>query len=83
MSVHHGRNGYRYPPGAPDVLAGHLGRLPACSDEMGRAGRRSPEIVGGHTLDATSADFEDVHTRVGSRLLKGHSASARTEVTAW
>ncbi|BBG01368.1 MULTISPECIES: glycosyltransferase [Pseudonocardia] len=81
--VQHGRNGYRYPPGAPAVLAGHLDRLLARPDERASAGLQSLQIVGGHALDATLADFETAYTRAGSRPLRGCPAPAGTEVTAW
>lgn len=59
--VDHGGNGFLYRHGDPSELAGHVRTLLADPDLAGRAGQRSLEMVGHHTLDGTLETFETLY----------------------
>ncbi|MFJ2829646.1 glycosyltransferase [Streptomyces sp. NPDC087263] len=79
--VHHGRNGYLFPPGDVSALAHALTRLlydPVARLRMGEAGR---EIVAEHDIRRTLAAFEDLYLRAagGSAAVAGALATPVTE----
>ncbi|MBQ0825465.1 glycosyltransferase [Streptomyces tagetis] len=71
--VHHGRNGYLFPPGDIQALATCLTRLlddPAARRDMGAAGR---EIVAEHDITRTLTVFEDLYLEAAGH---GHPRAA-------
>ncbi len=68
--VHHGRNGYRYPPDQPHQLTGHLTNLltsPALRRRMGAASRHIAQTHDVHaTLDTLLGLYERLIWAVGA-----------------
>jgi glycosyltransferase involved in cell wall biosynthesis len=77
--VHHGVNGYLYPPGAPAALAAALRELdtdPATRVAMGTASR---QIVADHDLTDTLDAFEDLYLFVQEEVTDhDHTGTAHT-----
>ena len=75
--VHHGVNGYLYPPGDPAALAGALDELasdPTTRLAMGAASRR---LVAHHDLTNTLDDFEDLYLQLHEEATEhDHSGTA-------
>jgi glycosyltransferase involved in cell wall biosynthesis len=75
--VHHGVNGFLYPPGDIDRLAEGLGLLTQDAHlraEMGAAGRR---IIAGHELGQTLEIFEDLYRAVTSPVETSRRVAVR------
>jgi glycosyltransferase involved in cell wall biosynthesis len=62
--VHHGHNGWLYPPGDVPALAAALSGLLADTDLRTRMGTASRQLIAEHNSDATIARFEALYCRV-------------------
>jgi glycosyltransferase involved in cell wall biosynthesis len=74
--VHSGRNGYLFPPGDVDALAGSLATLLGDAVLRRRMGAASREIVAGHAMGSTLDAFEALYARVTRRDLPDVPAAA-------
>lgn len=62
--VHHGRNGFRYPPDRPEQLTEHLVRLLTSPELRARMSAESREIAQAHDLSGTVEAYLDCYRRV-------------------
>lgn len=80
--MHHGRNGYLYPPAHPEQLTAHLVNLltsPALRHRMGAESRR---IAQTHDLSATVDSYLECYRDVLQRARRLSDTPAETDVAA-
>jgi hypothetical protein len=82
--VRPGHNGFLFPPGDVEALAGYLGTLLEDRELRLRMGRAGREIVAGHDLGRTLTTFEDLYLRAagGDPQRKAATAPATAAATA-
>lgn len=79
--VHHGRNGYTYPPTRPDQISEHLTTIlsnPTLRQTMGEQSRR---IAADHDIQTTLATFEQHYYRL-QHLLRSEADPTLTTLAA-
>jgi len=77
--VHHGVNGYLYPPGDPAALAAALRELDTDPTTRAAMGTASKRIVARHDLTDTLDAFEDLYLLVQEEVTNDdHTGTART-----